>query len=48
MLIALPKFAQLIKVSDKNIQPYKKKWKVLNLLAVIEKYIAIMYTNMRT
>jgi len=40
--ITLPKFAKLIKVSDKNIQSYKKKEKVPNTLAVIAKSFAIM------
>ena len=40
--ITLPKFAQLIKVSDKNIQSYKKKGEVPNTLAVIAKNFAIM------
>jgi len=43
--ITLPKFAQLIKVSDKNIQSYKKKGEVPNALAVIAKCIAIMHMN---
>ncbi len=41
--ITLPKFAALIKVSDKNIQSYKKKEEVPNTLAVIAKSFAIMY-----
>lgn len=40
--ITLPKFAKLIKVSDKNIQSYKKKEKVPNTIAVIAKLFAIM------
>ncbi len=40
--ITLPKFAQLIKVSDKNIQSYKQKGEVPNTLAVIAKSFAIM------
>ncbi|MEA2051096.1 MAG: hypothetical protein U9O56_10265 [Campylobacterota bacterium] len=40
--ITLPKFAQLIKVSDKNIQSYKKKGEVPNTLAVIAKSFAVM------
>lgn len=33
--ITLPKFCKLIKVSDKNIQSYKKKGSVPNTIAVI-------------
>lgn len=33
--ISLPKFCKLIKVSDKNIQSYKKKGDVPNTIAVI-------------
>jgi hypothetical protein len=33
--ISLPKFSRLIKVSDKNIQSYKKKDEVPNTIAVI-------------
>ena len=33
--ISLPKFSSLIKVSDKNIQSYKKKREVPNTIAVI-------------
>jgi hypothetical protein len=33
--ITLPKFSKLIKVSDKNIQSYKKKGEVPNTIAVI-------------
>ena len=40
--ITLPKFANLIKVSDKNIQSYKKKGEVPNTIAVIVKSFAIM------
>jgi hypothetical protein len=40
--ITLPKFANLIKVSDKNIQSYKKKGEVPNPIAVIAKSFAIM------
>lgn len=43
--ITLPKFAQLIKVSDKNIQSYKKKGEVPNTLAVIAKCIATMHSH---
>lgn len=41
--ITLPKFAKLIKVSDKNIQSYKKKEKVPNAIAVVAKSFAIMH-----
>jgi len=40
--ITLPKFANLIKVSDKNIQSYKNKGEVPNTIAVIAKSFAIM------
>jgi hypothetical protein len=40
--LTLPKFAKLIKVSDKNIQSYKKKEKVPNTIAVIAKSFALM------
>ncbi|MCF6299129.1 MAG: hypothetical protein L3J01_04545 [Thiomicrorhabdus sp.] len=33
--ISLPKFSRLIKVSDKNLQAYKKKGEVPNTIAVI-------------
>jgi archaellum biogenesis protein FlaJ (TadC family) len=33
--ISLPKFSKLIKVSEKNIQAYKKKKEVPNTIAVI-------------
>ncbi len=33
--ITLPKFSKLIKVSDKNIQSYKKRGEVPNNIAVI-------------
>jgi len=38
--ITLPKFANLIKVSEKNIQAYKKKGEVPNPIAVIAKCFA--------
>ena len=41
--MTLPKFAKLIKVSDKNIQSYKKKEKVPNTIAVIAKSFALMH-----
>jgi len=40
--ITLPKFANLIKVSEKNIQSYKQKGEVPNTIAVIAKSFAIM------
>ena len=40
--ITLPKFANLIKVSDKNIQAYKKKAEVPNTIAVIAQLCAVM------
>lgn len=33
--ISLPKFSKLIKVSEKNIQSYKKKGEVPNTIAVV-------------
>ncbi|VAY88242.1 hypothetical protein MNB_ARC-1_1151 [hydrothermal vent metagenome] len=43
--LSLPKFANLIKVSDKNIQSYKKKGEVPNTIAVIVKSFSIMSKN---
>ncbi len=40
--ITLPKFANIIKVSDKNIQSYKNKGEVPNTIAVIAKSFALM------
>jgi len=40
--ITLPKFANLIKVSEKNLQSYKKKGEVPNTIAVIAKSFALM------
>lgn len=40
--ITLPKFSKLIKVSEKNIQAYKKKGEVPNTIAVIATCFAIM------
>ncbi len=40
--ITLPKFCKLIKVSDKNIQSYKKKGDVPNTIAVIATCFAKM------
>jgi len=41
--ITLPKFANLIKVSEKNIQAYKKKGEVPNTIAVIAKSFATFH-----
>lgn len=43
--ITLPKFANLIKVSEKNIQAYKKKKEVPNAIAVAVKCFANMHQN---
>ncbi len=40
--ISLPKFSKLIKVSEKNIQAYKKKQEVPNTIAVIATCFAEM------
>ena len=40
--ISLPKFSKLIKVSEKNLQSYKKKGEVPNTIAVI----ACCFANM--
>lgn len=40
--ITLPKFSKLIKVSDKNIQSYKKKAEVPNAIAAVAKCFASM------
>ena len=40
--ISLPKFSKLIKVSEKNIQAYKKKKEVPNTIAVIVTCFASM------
>ncbi len=40
--ISLPKFSKLIKVSEKNLQSYKKKGEVPNTIAVIAKCFAVM------
>jgi len=40
--ITLPKFSKLIKVSEKNLQAYKKKEQVPNTIAVIAKCFAYM------
>jgi len=41
--ISLPKFSKLIKVSEKNIQAYKKRGDVPNTIAVIVKCFAVMH-----
>lgn len=41
--ITLPKFCKLIKVSDKNIQSYKKKGDIPNTIAVIVTCFAQMH-----
>jgi hypothetical protein len=43
--ISLPKFSALIKVSEKNIQAYKKKGAVPNTIAVIAKCFADMHDS---
>ena len=43
--ISLPKFSALIKVSEKNIQAYKKKGEVPNTIAVVAKCFATMNEN---
>jgi len=40
--ISLPKFSKLIKVSEKNLQSYKKKGEVPNTIAVIATCFAVM------
>ncbi|HEO98571.1 MAG: hypothetical protein JW682_04385 [Campylobacterales bacterium] len=41
--ITLPKFSKLIKVSEKNLQSYKKKGEVPNAIAVIAVSFATMH-----
>lgn len=43
--ISLPKFSKLIKVSEKNIQGYKKKGEVPNTIATIAACFSVMHTN---
>lgn len=43
--ITLPKFADLIKVNEKNIQAYKKKGEVPNAIAVVAQCFATMNAN---
>ena len=40
--ISLPKFSKLIKVSEKNLQSYKKKGEVPNTIAVIATCFSFM------
>ncbi len=41
--ITLPKFSSLIKVSEKNIQAYKKKGEIPNSIAALAKCFAKMH-----
>jgi hypothetical protein len=41
--ITLPKFSKLIKVSEKNLQSYKKKGDVPNAIAVVATCIAELH-----
>jgi len=41
--ISLPKFSKLIKVSDKNLQSYKKKDEVPNAIAAVASCFAEMH-----
>ncbi len=43
--MSLPKFCNLIKVSDKNIQSYKKKGEVPNAIAVVVTCCAELHRN---
>ena len=43
--ITLPKFSKLIKVSEKNLQAYKKKGEVPNTIAVIAACLAQMHKD---
>ncbi len=43
--MSLPRFCDLIKVSDKNIQSYKKKGMVPNTIAVIVTCFAALHEN---
>lgn len=43
--ISLPKFSKLIKVSEKNLQSYKKKGEVPNAIAVVVTCFASMHKN---
>jgi len=41
--ITLPKFSKLIKVSEKNLQSYKKKGEVPNTIAVVATCFATLH-----
>ena len=43
--ISLPKFSKLIKVSEKNIQSYKKKGEVPNTIATIATCFSAMHQS---
>lgn len=43
--ITLPKFSKLIKVSEKNLQAYKKKGEVPNAIAVVACCFATMHQS---
>jgi len=43
--ITIPKFSKLIKVSEKNLQAYKKKGEVPNAIAVVAASFAYMHKN---
>lgn len=43
--ISLPKFSNLIKVSEKNLQSYKKKGEVPNAIAVVAVCFAQMHQS---
>jgi len=43
--MSLPKFCELIKVSDKNIQSYKRKGEVPNTIAVVISSFVVMHKN---
>ncbi|MEA3467447.1 MAG: hypothetical protein U9R57_04395 [Thermodesulfobacteriota bacterium] len=43
--MSLPKFCNLIKVSDKNIQSYKKKGQVPNAIAAVAACFMILHKN---
>jgi len=43
--ISLPKFSKLIKVSEKNLQSYKKKGEVPNAIAVVASCFATMHQS---
>lgn len=43
--ITLPKFSKLIKVSEKNIQSYKKKGEVPNTIAVVATCFSHMHQH---